>query len=163
MTSVFQVYLRMPDTLPACTLCPPTRGVVLQNGFWTLVLNENQATLGRVFFALRRHETDIARLTDSEVLSLWAFVREAKAALSALFAPDHFNFMFLMNLTPHAHFHIFPRYAGPREFAGQTFTDSRFGDHYDPAESRALDNAAEEQLIAALRHALTQPSLGGAR
>ncbi len=150
----------MPDTSFACTLCPPTRGVILQNDFWTLVLNENQATLGRVFFALNRHETDIAALSDAEVLSLWAFVRETQAALSALFAPGHYNFMFLMNLTPHVHFHIFPRYAQPAEFAGQSFADSRYGDHYDPNESRALDTAAEEQLIAALRHALTQPASG---
>jgi len=121
-------------------------------------LNENQATLGRVFFALNRHETDIAALTDAEVLSLWAFVRETKAALTALFAPNHFNYMFLMNLTPHVHFHIFPRYAEMREFNGQSFADSRYGDHYDPVESRILDAAAEEALIAALRHALTQPS-----
>lgn len=153
----------MPDTLPACTLCPPIRGVVLSRDHWTLVLNDNQATLGRVFFALNRHETDIAALSDADVLSLWAFVRETKSALAALFAPDHYNFMFLMNLTPHVHFHIFPRYAGPREFAGQTFTDSRWGDHYDPAESRALDPDAETEMIALLRHALTQPTTGGAR
>ena len=153
----------MPETLPACTLCPPTRGVILTNDHWTLVLNENQATLGRVFFALNRHETDIAALSDVEVLSLWAFVRETKAALTALFAPDHYNFMFLMNLTPHVHFHVFPRYAAPREFAGQTFPDSRYGDHYDPAESRALDPDAETEMIALLRHALTQPTTGGAR
>lgn len=147
--------------LPPCSLCLPTRGVILPNDFWTLVLNENQATLGRVFFALTRHETDIAGLTDAEVLSLWAFVRETKAALTALFAPEHFNYMFLMNLTPHVHFHIFPRYAAPCEFAGQRFADSRYGDHYDPDESRALDADAEEALVTALRHALTQP-VGGA-
>lgn len=151
----------MPDTLPACPLCPPTRGVILANDFWTLVLNENQATLGRVFFALNRHETDAAALSDAEVLSLWAFVRETKAALASLFAPDHYNFMFLMNLTPHVHFHIFPRYAHPVEFAGQTFADSRYGDHYDPAESRPVDPAAETELITILRHALTQPASGG--
>ena len=150
----------MPETSPDCTLCPPARGVVLPNDFWTLVLNENQATLGRVFFALNRHETDIARLTDAEVLSLWAFVREAKAALTTLFAPDHFNYMFLMNLTPHVHFHIFPRYARLREFAGERFADSQYGDHYDPNESRALGNAAEEALINVLHRELTQPTDG---
>jgi diadenosine tetraphosphate (Ap4A) HIT family hydrolase len=148
----------MPEMLPDCSLCPPTRGVILPNDFWTLVLNENQATLGRVFFALNRHETDVAQLTDAEVASLWMFVRETKTALAALFAPDHFNYMFLMNLTPHVHFHIFPRYAQPREFAGQSFADSQFGDHYDPHESRALDSNAEEALITAIRHALTQPT-----
>ena len=150
----------MPETSPDCTLCPPARGVVLKNDFWTLVLNENQATLGRVFFALNHHETDIARLTDAEVVSLWAFVRETKAALTALFAPDHFNYMFLMNLTPHVHFHLFPRYAQPREFGGQSYTDDQFGDHYDPHASRYMNEADEAALIAALRHELTQPGEG---
>ena len=152
----------MPDLVPDCPLCRPTRGVVLANDHWTLVLNENQATLGRAFFALDRHETDIAALTEDELASLWTFLRETKQALIALFAPDHFNYMFLMNLTPHAHFHIFPRYAAPRDFAGQAWADSRFGDHYDPAESRAVDDATMDALASALRHEITQPS-GGAR
>jgi len=152
----------MPDLVPDCPLCRPTRGVVLANDHWTLVLNENQATLGRAFFALDRHETDIAALTEDELASLWTFLRETKQALIALFAPDHFNYMFLMNLTPHAHFHIFPRYAAPRDFAGQAWADSRFGDHYDPAESRAVDDLVMDALASALRHEITQPS-GGAR
>ncbi len=149
----------MPD-VPNCPLCPPTRGVVLARDHWTLVLNENQATLGRVFFALSRHETDIAALTEDELTSLWAFLRETKAALAALFAPDHFNYMFLMNLTPHAHFHIFPRYKDAREFAGQTWADSRFGDHYDPDEARPVDDATLDALASALRREITQPTGG---
>jgi diadenosine tetraphosphate (Ap4A) HIT family hydrolase len=150
----------MPEFLPNCPLCRPTRGVVLANDYWTLVFNENQATVGRVFFALNRHETDIAALTEDEVTSLWAFLRETKGALTALFAPDHFNYMFLMNLTPHAHFHIFPRYKEAREFAGQTWADPRFGDHYDPAEARAVDDVIMDTLAGALRHEITQPSGG---
>ena len=150
----------MPDALPECTLCPPRRGVVLLNDSWTLVVNDNQATLGRVFFALNRHETDAAMLSDLEVLSLWAFIRATKAALTVLFAPDHFNYMFLMNLTPHVHFHLFPRYVSTREFGGQTFADTNYGGHYDPDESRTLTADTEEQLISSLRHALT-PSAHG--
>jgi len=150
----------MPDLLPDCPLCRPTRGVVLAHDHWTLIFNENQATLGRVFFALNRHETDIAALTEDEVTSLWAFLREAKGALTALFTPDHFNFMFLMNLTPHAHFHIFPRYKEAREFAGQTWADPRFGDHYDPDEARVVDDVTMDRLAGALRREITQSSGG---
>lgn len=149
----------MPD-VSYCPLCPPSHGVVFANDLWTLVLNNNQATLGRVFFALNRHETDIAALTEGELTSLWAFLRETKGAITALFAPDHFNYMFLMNLTPHAHFHIFPRYAHAREFAGQTWADARFGDHYDPAEARAVDDATMDALTAALRHEISHPTGG---
>jgi diadenosine tetraphosphate (Ap4A) HIT family hydrolase len=137
-----------------CSLCGITRGVIAGNEHWNLVLNENQATLGRVFFALKRHETDITRLSPDEVASLWEFVGQGKDALARLWSPDHYNYMFLMNLTPHAHFHIFPRYASAREFAGKTYADSRFGDHYDPAEERPVDDAAREALVAAIRGAL---------
>ena len=150
----------MPDFMPSCPLCNPSRGVVLDNDHWTLILNENQATLGRAFFALKRHETDVAALTPDEVSSLWAFLCETKAALLALFAPDHFNYMFLMNLTPHTHFHIFPRYAASREFAGQKWRDSQYGDHYDPSENRPVEDAVMDALVNALRHELTQPTGG---
>ena len=62
-----------------------------------------------------------------------------------------------MNLTPHVHCHIFPRYETAREFAGQIFTDTHFGDHYDPDETRTIDEATCRELIFALRHALTPP------
>ena len=149
-----------------CPLCQPESGVIARTEYWTLILNENQATLGRVYLALNRHETDITNLTPDEQRTLWESVAQAKRALVRLFAPDHFNYMFHMNLTPHVHFHIYPRYATPREFtprgcasptgefAGHTFLDSRYGDHYDPAESRTLDHSTRDALAAAIREAL---------
>jgi diadenosine tetraphosphate (Ap4A) HIT family hydrolase len=65
-------------------------------------------------------------------------------------------------VTPHAHFHIFPRYAEAREFAGQAWTDGQYGGHYDPDETREIDDATMDSLVAALRHELTQPT-GGAQ
>jgi diadenosine tetraphosphate (Ap4A) HIT family hydrolase len=132
--------------------------VVLDNTYWTLILNDNQATLGRVFFYLKRAETDVAALTPDERESLWAFLAETKQALTTLFAPDHFNYMFLMNLDAHVHMHVYPRYAQPREFAGQTFTDDHFGGHYDPQQNRPIDAVTRDSLLAALRHAMTQPA-----
>ncbi len=122
-----------------------------EDDYWVAALNENQATLGRVYFVLKRHETDIAQLTVEEQASLWRQVAAVKAGLSTLFEPDHFNYMFLMNLVGHAHFHIYPRYAGPRTFAGLTFTDPHFGGHYDPAAERRLEDGVRDSLVEALR------------
>ncbi len=140
--------------MPDCTLCHLTRGVVAENSHWIMALNENQATLGRVFFALKRHETDVTALTPEEVTSLWAFLHQARQALLILFTPDHFNYMFLMNLDPHVHMHIFPRYQSPREFVGQVWTDDYYGGHYDPAQARPLDDATRDALVAALQNTL---------
>ncbi len=137
-----------------CPLCPPARPVLAENAFWRLALNENQATLGRVYCALKRHETDVTALAPEEVLSLWRLAGQARRALESLFAPNHFNYLFHMNLTPHVHMHIYPRYGSPRLFAGQVFADTRFGDHYDPQEINILDAATDALLVNALRQAM---------
>jgi diadenosine tetraphosphate (Ap4A) HIT family hydrolase len=137
-----------------CTLCGLERGVVARSEHWTMAVNENQATLGRVFFAVNRHETDVTALTPEEVADLWAFLGRAREALAGLFTPDHYNYMFHMNIDPHAHFHIYPRYRTPREFAGRTYADPDFGGHYDPNASHPLDDVSRDALVSALRSVL---------
>jgi diadenosine tetraphosphate (Ap4A) HIT family hydrolase len=129
--------------------------VVEKNERWTMVVNQDQAFLGRCFFALARHETDVTRLSQTERDSLWEYFGRAKAALDELFKPDHYNYVFLMNVTPHLHAHIIPRYAGTRDFAGETFTDGRLGDHYDTQASHVLSEEAYDDLVTALRLAMT--------
>ena len=83
----------MPLTLP-----PDPEWVLGEADGWAIMLNRDQSLLGRSFLVLLRPETDVTRLTDAEVVHLWAGVRRVKAALDALWAPDHYNFAFLMNL-----------------------------------------------------------------
>ena len=121
-----------------------------EDDHWIIALNENQATLGRVYFVLKRHETDVAALTAAEQASLWGWVSKTRRALGVLFEPDHFNYMFLMNVVAHAHFHIYPRYREPRTFGGVEFTDARYGGHYDPSEERRIDDGTQSILAQAL-------------
>lgn len=132
----------------------PGPTVIAEDAYWTMRVNDNQATLGRVFFALKRPETDALNLTADEQTALWNGLTRAKSALTTLFAPDHFNYMALMNLTPQVHWHIFPRYQSPREFAGQTFTDDEWGGHYNPDRTVTLDDATRDSLVSALRQSL---------
>jgi diadenosine tetraphosphate (Ap4A) HIT family hydrolase len=129
---------------------------VAEDDHWIVSLNESQATLGRVYFVSKRHETDVSALTDDETASLWYWVRRTKRALDCLFEPDHYNYMFLMNAVPHAHFHIYPRYQDARTFAGVEFVDSRWGGHYDPSEERRLDADVQASIADALRQALAE-------
>lgn len=123
---------------------------VAEDEHWVVALNENQASLGRVYLVLKRHEVDVASLTSAEQSSLWQWTSAVKRALDALFEPDHYNYMFLMNLTAHAHFHIYPRYKESRTFGDAEFVDSQWGGHYDPAENRRLDDSLQSTLAEAL-------------
>ena len=117
---------------------------------WYVVVNYSQNYLGKVMLVLRRHETDVTRLTATEQEEFWQLLRQTKEALVKLFWPDHFNYAFLMNLGPHVHFHVIPRYADQREFAGQIFTDGQLGDHYQLTRN-LVPIEVRENLAEALR------------
>lgn len=138
-----------------CSLCQPLDGEVWFAPRWRVVVNRNQNKLGKAFLVLERHETDVASLTDEEVLALWAAVRVVKDALVSLFQPDHFNYAFLINLDPHVHLHVIPRYRTPRDFAGQTFEDS------DELEQRQLAPEVWKDIVAALREKCDNKALYG--
>lgn len=129
---------------------------IAQDDHWIVAVNENQATLGRIYLVLRRHEEDVASLTSEEQASMFRQVRRVRVALTQLFAPDHFNYMFHMNLVRHAHFHIYPRYASVRHFAGVHFHDPEYGNHYNPSAELALDIFDLGYLQMAIREAYTR-------
>jgi diadenosine tetraphosphate (Ap4A) HIT family hydrolase len=117
--------------MDGCVLCQPGDFTVVHGEDWSIRLNEDQHFLGRCYFALNRHETDVTKITPAEVLSLWELFTTTRKCLDALFSPDHYNYVFLMNVTPHVHAHIIPRYADIRMFSGEIFVDGRLGEHYD--------------------------------
>ncbi len=137
-----------------CTLCGIERNVIARRPLWTMCLNDDQAFLGRCFFALNRHDTDVTSLTQAERDELWAFLADAKVAIEALFKPDHYNVVFLMNVTPHVHAHIIPRYHGDRAFESFAFHDVCFGNNFDPAANQVLPEPIQTELAIAIRGAM---------
>jgi len=50
--------------------------------------------------------------------------RDLEAAARAAFQFDRINYLALMMVDPHVHFHVLPRYAEPRELGGVVFEDA---------------------------------------
>jgi diadenosine tetraphosphate (Ap4A) HIT family hydrolase len=135
----------------ALTHEPDPRFLIAQAPQWAVVLNKNQDLLGRCYLLLKRPETDPLNLTDGELSELWAVARKVKQVLGDLWEPDHYNYAFLMNVDPQVHFHIIPRYKNRREFAGGTFVDPMFGDHYTISPARTLEDGGYDAILTALR------------
>jgi diadenosine tetraphosphate (Ap4A) HIT family hydrolase len=141
--------------MPSCGHCEfdKTR-LIAEDDFWLLMLNDNQATVGRVYFSLKRHETDVSKLTAEEVASLWRFIAPVKETLDFLFTPAHYNYLFHMNIDPHVHMHLYPRYEKPVQYWGEEFADAKFGGHYDPSEVRAVDDRLRRALVTDIRESV---------
>lgn len=114
-----------------CMLCDPCLGPALaESTAWRIVLNRNQNLLGKCFVVARRHVEAVSALTAEEWTELQTQLVLAARALELAFRPNHFNYAFLQNQDRHVHLHVIPRYAGPRAFAGEQFTDPDYPDHY---------------------------------
>jgi len=143
----------------SCVLCSSTLGpVIAQEAHWAVVLNRNQNLLGKLMLVLRRHAEAVPDLRPEEWTELHSVMGRATGALTALFAPEHFNYAFLQNQDRHIHLHVVPRYSGPRLFAGQIFADPDYPAHYAvPAPVRPLAPEDRETLAEQLRRAYGSP------
>jgi diadenosine tetraphosphate (Ap4A) HIT family hydrolase len=119
----------------------------------TLALNRNQDLLGKTMLVLHRPCTEVIAIDTDEWMSLHVALRRVVPALPLLFAPDQFNFAFLMNMDAQVHQHVIPRYAGPRHWRDREFIDRHWGRAFGH-EQRLLEPHGLRALADELREAL---------
>jgi diadenosine tetraphosphate (Ap4A) HIT family hydrolase len=136
-----------------CCLCLPNIEPVLhESPWWRVILNREQSLLGKSMVVVRRHAELLSELEPDEWSSLQMVAVQTTNAIRNAFAADLFNYAFLQNVDRHIHLHVLPRYGSVREFAGLTFHDDRFGDHYEvPAHPRFVASAELDAVADAVR------------
>jgi diadenosine tetraphosphate (Ap4A) HIT family hydrolase len=137
---------------------------VLHTDRWVVDLGSNAAYFGRAYVTLRRHETSLVALDATDWQDFREIVRVLELAYGDLFGAGPVNWACLMNnafrdggADPHVHWHVFPRYRKPVVFDGQTFTDQRYGEHYDPDAVVEIDSATLDRLAVTLRDHIDGP------
>ena len=93
---------------------------------WTWSLRPVQSTLGACVISARREEPNFSGMSAEECAELATVVKDVESGLKAAFTYDKINYLMLMMLDPQVHFHVIPRYAGTREFAGTTWQDKNW-------------------------------------
>jgi diadenosine tetraphosphate (Ap4A) HIT family hydrolase len=143
------------DASRDCFLCQGQfeTPVIRESTLWLTFINRNQALLGKTIIALRRHEEEVDSIAPEEWVELRHEVGWVTERLRRAFAPDHFNYSFLMNADRHVHLHVIPRYVGTRDLAGVEFTDPDYPDSYQtaPGPTEIADPAVIGAVEAALR------------
>ncbi|MDP3741903.1 MAG: HIT family protein [Candidatus Micrarchaeota archaeon] len=112
---------------------------------------------------MNRHAGSIPELSQEEWADLFEIMKKFENAAKKAFGATSINWTCLMNhayklkpYNPHVHWHPRPRYAQPIEFSGETFTDEKFGRHYEAIDAnRKLSDefrkAIESELLKYLR------------
>ncbi len=108
-------------------------------GAWVVLARPAQPTLGALVLASTEPATAFAALSDAAFATLPKAVRDIEAALASAYAYDKINYLMLMMVDPHVHYHVIPRYAEPRTFRGRTFRDAGWPKAPDLGVAEALD------------------------
>src|SRR5215212_2779393 len=90
---------------------------------WTWSVRPAQGTLGASVISLNRPAVAWSEVDAGENAGLSQAVTDIEAVLRRQFAYDKINYLMLMMVDEHVHFHVFPRYAGERAFGGRSWID----------------------------------------
>ena len=83
---------------------------------WSVLLRPAQVTLGSLVLAAKGEATAFGSLPAGAHAELAKITGEIEATLQAVVSYDRINYLMLMMVDPHVHFHVLPRYAGKRKF-----------------------------------------------
>ena len=91
---------------------------------WVVLLRPAQVTLGSLVLAAKSDATAYGALPREAFVEQGEVVAVIERALAHFTAYERINYLMLMMVDPHVHFHVIPRYSTPRSWNGMEFPDS---------------------------------------
>ncbi len=118
---------------------------------WLVLLRPAQPTLGSLVLAAKSDVTAFADLPDAAFAELAIVSRAIETALGNAVAHEKLNYLLLMMVDPHVHYHVIPRYSGTRTHGGVAFEDHGWPKLPELGKAVALDTAQIATLTSWLR------------
>lgn len=122
---------------------------------WLVLLRPAQPTLGSLVLAAKSGATTFGDLPAEAHAELKQVTSTIEAALSSFTGFTKLNYLMLMMVDPHVHFHVIPRYEGARVFAGTTFRDAGWPAVPQLGEAVKLDEATMQAIAGELRQRMS--------
>ena len=113
---------------------------------WVVLLRPAQVTLGSLVLAAKSDATAFGQLPPGAHAELATVTKEIEATLLAETGYEKINYLMLMMVDPHVHFHVLPRYPGAKEFDGVSVSDAGWPGQPDLKSALSLERAQFEGL-----------------
>lgn len=122
------------------------QSLIREYDHWAVLLRPAQVTLGSLVLAAKSDATAFGALPPGAHAELAAITKEIEATLGKEIGYERINYLMLMMVDPHVHFHVFPRYEGSRKFEGSEVEDKGWPGPPDLKTGIELPGAARSQL-----------------
>lgn len=123
--------------------------LVLETPAWSWSIRPLQPTLGTSVISLNRQAANFSEVTAAEMAEFAEVVAKLENALRKAFSYDRINYLMLMMVDHQVHFHVVPRYASERQFAGLEWSDSGW-----PSLPALADCQHKDSVLPLIRDAL---------
>jgi diadenosine tetraphosphate (Ap4A) HIT family hydrolase len=117
---------------------------------WAVLVRPAQVTLGSLVLASTSEATRYSDLPAETFAEQAVAVRAIEKALASFCSYERINYLMLMMVDPHVHFHVIPRYSDSREWKGHSLSDEGWP---GPPQLQSARKLEPEQIVA-LREAL---------
>ena len=107
---------------------------------WVVLLRPAQPTLGSLILAAKSDATAFGDLPAQAHAELKTVTATIEAALAKAVDYAKINYLMLMMVDPHVHFHVIPRYDGTRSAAGVSVADAGWPGQPDLGAAVKLDS-----------------------
>lgn len=122
---------------------------------WVILLRPQQPTLGSLVLAAKSQATEFSALSPEAFAEQRAAVGLIERALWDFTDYAKINYLMLMMVDPHVHYHVIPRYEGSREFGGSEYIDAGWPKLPALGQAIALGEAGIAALVEELRPRFT--------
>jgi diadenosine tetraphosphate (Ap4A) HIT family hydrolase len=128
---------------------------VAENDSWVWSLRPNQVTLGSSILSLKRHATKFSEVTAAEMKDLQDLIVRLESSVKKTFNYEIMNYLMLMMVDHHVHFHVIPRYPDAKKFKELEWIDKGWPSLPVMAESQHKDRVdviekVKEELVLAV-------------
>ena len=125
--------------------------LIAEHDHWVLLLRPEQPTLGSLVLAAKGEATAFSALAPAAFAELGRVVAAIEHGLRRAVEPAKFNYLMLMMVDPHVHFHVIPRYEGERSAEGVAVADAGWPKAPALGEAVALSDEQIARLVAWLK------------
>jgi len=91
---------------------------------WVVLLRPAQVTLGSLVLASKSNATAYGDLSPAAFAEQGEVIAAIEGALRDFTTYERINYLMLMMVDPNVHFHVIPRYSGPRHWNDLEFLDA---------------------------------------
>jgi diadenosine tetraphosphate (Ap4A) HIT family hydrolase len=118
---------------------------------WVVLLRPAQPTLGSLILAAKSEATAFSDLEAAAFAELHEVIADIERTLTQAVGYAKVNYLMLMMVDPHVHFHVLPRYEGERSASGVIVRDAGWPKAPALGEAVELDAGQIEALAAWLK------------